>query len=74
MAEKFNIPAEYLHFADVFLKKLAAKLFERFDINKHWIIPKLGKQAPYDPIDSLKLVQLKTLKTYIKTNLANSFI
>ena len=33
-----------------------------------------GKQPPYGPIYSLGPVELKTLKTYIKTNLANAFI
>lgn len=33
-----------------------------------------SKQPPYRPIYSLKLVELKTLKTFIKTNLANNFI
>lgn len=32
------------------------------------------KQSLFSPIYSLELVELKTLKTYIKTNLANNFI
>lgn len=35
---------------------------------------KKSKQLPYRPIYSLRLVQLKTLKTYLKINLANNFI
>ena len=33
-----------------------------------------NKQPTYKPIDSLRPVELKTLKIYIKTNLANLFI
>lgn len=33
-----------------------------------------SKQLPYGPIYSLRLVRLKTLKTYIKINLVNGFI
>ena len=32
------------------------------------------KQPPYGPIYSLGPIELKTLKTYIKINLANNFI
>ena len=47
---------------------------EHTGINKHAIKLEDGKQPSYGPIYSLNLVELKTLKTYIKTNLANSFI
>lgn len=33
----------------------------------------MGKQPLYGPIYSLKLVELETLKTYIKTNLARGW-
>ena len=33
-----------------------------------------GKQPPYGPIYNLGPVELKILKIYIKTNLANNFI
>ena len=35
---------------------------------------KEGKQLLFEPIYSLELVELETLKIYIKTNLANSLI
>ena len=35
---------------------------------------KKSKQLPYRPINSLGPVELKTFKSYIKTNLANGFI
>ena len=43
-------------------------------INKHAIKLKDNKQPFYGSIYSLGLVKLKTLNTYIKTNLANNFI
>ena len=50
------------------------ELPENIGINKHAIKQKKDKQPLFGPIYSLGLVELKTLKTYIKTNLANSFI
>lgn len=72
--KKINILFESLDFVDVFLKKLVAKLFKHFDINKYLIHLGLGKQLPYSPIYSLEPVKLEILKTFIKINLANSFI
>ena len=43
-------------------------------INKHAIELQDGKQPPYGPIYSLGLVELETLKTYIKTHLKTRFI
>ena len=43
-------------------------------MNKHAIKLEEGKQLLFGPIYSLGLVELKTLKTYIETNLANGFI
>ena len=43
-------------------------------MNKHAIKLEEGKQPLFGPIYSLELVELETLKTYIKTNLANGFI
>ena len=47
---------------------------ERTGINEHAIELKDSKEPPYGPIYSLGPVELKTLKTYIKTNLVNGFI
>lgn len=74
IAKKDNIQFEYLNFVDIFLKQSATKLFKHFDINKYLINLGPDKQLYYDPIYSLELVKLETLKTYIKTNLANGFI
>lgn len=43
-------------------------------MNKYVIILIEDKQLSYKPIYSLKLVVLKTLKTYIKTHLKTEFI
>ena len=69
-----TIPAEYSDFEDMFSKESAAVLPEHTEINTHAIDLEEGKQPPYGPIYSLGPVELETLKTYIKTNLANGFI
>lgn len=74
LAEKFTIPNDYLEFANVFSKKSAIELPKYFNINKHTIDLEPGKQPSYILIYSLGPVELKTLKKYIKTNLANSSI
>ena len=43
-------------------------------INKHTIELEESKQPSFGPIYNLNPVELETLKTSIKTNLANSFI
>ena len=74
IAEKVTVPAEYSDFADIFSKESATVLPERTGINEHAIKLEDGKQPPDRPIYSLGPVELETLKTYIKTNLANGFI
>ena len=74
LAKKVTVPAKYSDFADVFSKESAEVLPERTGINEHAIELEDGKQPPYGPIYSLGPVELETLKTYIKTNLANGFI
>ena len=69
-----EVPAEYSDYSNVFLAENAAKLSENTGINEHAIKLEEGKQPPFEPIYSLGLVELETLKTYIETNLANDFI
>ena len=69
-----KVPAEYSDFADIFSPDLASKLPEHTEINDHAIELVDGQQPPYGPIYSLGPVELETLKAYIETNLANSFI
>ena len=72
--EKVTIPSKYADYIDVFSSDSMAELPKHTDINDHLINLRDNKQSPYSPIYSLGLVELKTLKTYIETTLANSFI
>ena len=74
VVEKVKIPTKYSDFSDVFLEEKASILLEATEINQHAIELQKGQQPPYGPIYSLGPVELKTLKTYIKINLANDFI
>ena len=65
---------KYAKFADVFFLDLAFKLFEYIWINNYNIELVDSQQSLYKPIYNLRLVELETLKVYIKTNLANKFI
>ena len=49
-------------------------LLEVTKMNQHATKFQEGQQLFYKPIYSLSLVKLKTLKTYIEINLANTFI
>lgn len=68
------VPLKHLNYADIFLEAFAAELSEHISINDYFINLVDNKQPLYSQIYSLELVELKTLKTYIKINLANSFI
>ena len=72
--KKVQILFKYLDFLDIFLEEKTLILLETIDLNQHTIKLQKAYQLPYRPIYSLNLVELEILKTYIKTNLANSFI
>ena len=74
LAKKVTVPVKYLYFANVFSEKSANVLPEQTGANEHAIELEKGKQPPYGPIYSLGPVELETVKPYIETNLANSFI
>ena len=74
VAKKAKILIEYLDFLDVFLEKKTSILLEAIKLNQHVIGLQKGQQSLYNPIYILEPVELKTLKAYIKINLANSFI
>ena len=74
IAIKVIILVKYLDYSNIFLKKLARVLSKQTDINKHTNKLKDRKQTSFKLIYSLSQVVLKILKTYIKTNFANSFI
>ena len=65
---------KYADYADVFSFDLAIELPENISINKRAIKLQEVKQLPYRPIYSLKLIELETLKIYIKTHLKTGFI
>ena len=66
--------AKYSNYSDIFLVENAAELPENFGMNEHAIKLEEDKQSSFGLIYSLGSVELETLKTYIKTNLANGFI
>lgn len=61
--KKVTIPAKYLNFIKVFLKKLAVELPKCFFINKYLMNLESDKQPLYKPIYSLESVELETFKT-----------
>ena len=54
--------------------KNVMKLPKCIRINNHAIKLEKNKQSFFEPIYILELLELKTLKIYIETNLANRFI
>ena len=68
------VSSKYADFANVFSPKLAAKLLKYMEINDHAIKLVDDQQPPYSLIYSLGLMELETLKVYIKNNLTNGFI
>ncbi len=69
-----KIPTEYSDYADVFSSDLAIELPENTGMNEHASELIESKQPPYGPIYALNLVELETLKTYIKTYFKTGFI
>ena len=69
-----KISVKYSDYSNVFSVENLAKLPENTKINKHAIKLKKIKKLLFGPIYSLKPIELETLKIYIKTNLASSFI
>ena len=66
-----NVEAFIVH---VTFFSLSLMLLKITKLNQHAIKLQEGQQPPYRPIYSLGPWELKTLKTYIKTNLASGFI
>lgn len=71
---EITVPLVYSDFANVFLKDSIAKLSETPNIKNYAINLLDDKQPLYGRIYSLRPVELETLKTYIRTNLADGFI
>ena len=72
--EKVTISSKYTDYTNVFSPNSAAELPKHTGINDYPIDLIDNKQPLYGPIYSLGPMELETLKTYIKTNLANGFI
>ena len=72
--KEIGILVEYSNFSNVFSSNSAAELPEHTKINNHPINLLDDKQPLYNLIYSLGPVKIETLKTYIKANLASSFI
>ena len=69
-----EVPAEYFDYNNVFSVEYVAELLENTRINEYAIELEEDKQQLFGPIYNLGPVELETLKTYIKTNLAIGFI
>ena len=69
-----KISVEYSDYNNVFLAENAKKLSKNTRMNEHTIKLEESKQPLFRPIYNLGPVELETLKTYIKINLANGFI
>lgn len=65
---------KYADFIDVFSKDITAEPLEYIRINDYIIKLMDEYQLLYMPIFNLRLEELETIKSYIKTNLANGFI
>ena len=74
LTKEVKIPKDYSDFTNVFLEEKTLVLSERTKLNEYTIDLEDGKQPCYRPIYSLGLVELETLKTYIKTYLKTGFI
>ena len=69
-----EVPAEYSNYSNVFSAESVTELLENIGMNKYAIKLEKDKQLPFSPIYNLGPIELKILKTYIETNLANSLI
>lgn len=65
---------KYAKFINIFFVKKAITLLKYTGVNDYIIILMRNQQPLYGPIYSLKLMELKILKMYIKVNQANNFI
>ena len=65
---------EYFNYSNVFLAENTTEIPKYTRINDYIIKLKEDKQLLFGPIYSLRSIELEILKTYIQTNLANSFI
>ena len=74
IVKKVNILTKYSYFFKIFLKEKVLILLKIAKLNQHTIEFQKNEQSFYKQIDNLSPLELKTLKTYIKTNLPKSFV
>ena len=71
--EKVIILSKYIDYTNVFSSDFVVELPKHIGINNHLIDLIDDKLSPYYLIYSLGPVEVKMLKIYLKTNLANNF-
>ena len=69
-----EVSTEYSNYSNIFSVENIAELPENTGMNGYAIKLEESKQPTFGLIYSLGLMELETLKTYIKTNLANGYI
>ena len=69
-----EVLTQYSDYNNVFSIQNIVNLLENTKLNEHAIELKEDKQLLFGSIYSLGLIELKTLKIYIKISLANGFI
>ena len=69
-----EVPVEYFNYSNDFSAENAVELPKITGINEHIIKLEEGKHSLFESINSLSLVELETLKTYIKINVTNGFM
>lgn len=74
LSKQIGVWTKYADFADLFSKLSEVIVLEKIGINEHIINVIDRKQPPFGSINSLTPIELETLKSYIKTDFANSFI
>ena len=68
------LPVKYSNYNNIISLEYVAKLLEYNKINNYAIKLEKFKWPLFSQIYSLRLIELEILKTYIETNLTNSFI
>ena len=74
LTKNITVVAKYLDFKDIFSKKITKKITQYLAFNKYTINLKKDNQLFYISIYSLRLIEFKIFKIYIKIILANNFI
>lgn len=68
------MPPEYSAYTNVFSSNMTMEFPKNTSINKYTIKLVEKKQSSYEPIYTLRLIELETLKTYIEIHLKTGYI